>query len=284
MDTVTTIEQLRENVAYLWAAANKPNERLRVEAQKLLRNGSHYVALVDGKSVRFGPSRFIGYRSNTLKRHNRNHFKHGNVTDKAVNEIYGKQCITNPELDKAFLSFLRGIKAKPANKQRKYWWDSSVQQSLAKATNNTIVNDTNINHGGEATCLLPGTEILVTTKQRRNHDRFQRALLLEWDNRCAFSDCNIQSLVQAAHIKPWGACTPHERTDICNGLPLTPTAHALFDRGLVKVSRNGTLTSTSAASKQELCALGIKLGMKIIGYTPQHEAYMKARRKLLDRQ
>ena len=74
---------------------------------------------------------------------------------------------------------------------------------------------------------------------RRVHDRgvaqrvFRKALLLAYDERCAFCGLAFPDALEAAHIVPWGSCEPAQRLDVRNGVLLCASHHRLFDRNIM---------------------------------------------------
>jgi hypothetical protein len=67
---------------------------------------------------------------------------------------------------------------------------------------------------------------------RRGQREFREKLLAAYERRCAVTGCNIQDLLEAAHIIPYrGAETNH----LQNGLLLRSDIHTLFDCGLITI-------------------------------------------------
>ncbi len=76
-------------------------------------------------------------------------------------------------------------------------------------------------------------KILGQINRRRGQPAFRRALLRIYDGRCAVSDCNIESLLEAAHIHPYRG---PDTNSVQNGLLLRADIHTLFDLGLITLS------------------------------------------------
>ncbi len=86
--------------------------------------------------------------------------------------------------------------------------------------------------------ILSSTHILVTKRKalieaRIGQGRFRIGVLKRWNQGCAVTVCTALEALRASHIKPWRTCDDQERLDPENGLPLTATLDALFDRHLV---------------------------------------------------
>ena len=65
---------------------------------------------------------------------------------------------------------------------------------------------------------------------RRGQPAFRAALLAAYGGRCAVTGCDVQDVLEAAHISPYsGPSSDH----VCNGLLLRADIHTLFDCGLL---------------------------------------------------
>jgi putative restriction endonuclease len=67
---------------------------------------------------------------------------------------------------------------------------------------------------------------------------FRLALLDAYRGQCAFCGLSFEDALQAAHIIPWSRATAAQRVSPTNGLLLCSTHHALFDAGILGVSRD----------------------------------------------
>jgi hypothetical protein len=73
-----------------------------------------------------------------------------------------------------------------------------------------------------------------TIVQRQGQPAFRNALMDAYERRCAITGCDVGDVLEAAHISPYLG----EHTNrVTNGLLLRADIHTLFDRGLIKVSR-----------------------------------------------
>lgn len=65
---------------------------------------------------------------------------------------------------------------------------------------------------------------------RRGQPAFRAALLAAYGGRCAVTGCDVEAVLEAAHISPYsGPSSDH----VCNGLLLRADIHTLFDSGLL---------------------------------------------------
>jgi hypothetical protein len=74
--------------------------------------------------------------------------------------------------------------------------------------------------------------VLSSIVRRQGQPAFRQRLLAAYDGRCAVSECEVEAVLDAAHIVPYhGSETNH----ISNGLLLRTDIHTLFDLELVAV-------------------------------------------------
>ncbi len=81
--------------------------------------------------------------------------------------------------------------------------------------------------------VIDGREHVMTSiVYRRGQPAFRTQLLDLYDGKCALSDCNVEEVLEAAHIVPYmGPATNHPS----NGLLLRGDLHTLFDLGLIAI-------------------------------------------------
>jgi hypothetical protein len=76
---------------------------------------------------------------------------------------------------------------------------------------------------------------------RLGQGQFRAAVENRWNGRCAVTGCAIPAVVRASHIKPWSKSTNPERLNPANGVLLAAHIDALFDRGLISFTNNGSM-------------------------------------------
>lgn len=121
METISTIDELRTNIAILdrYSQSNQP---LEVDFYtSLVRSGRCFVMYkIDGVN-RFAPSRFVGYKNNSMMLHGRNSSKDGRVTTPVISDVLGGQCTFDKEIEKLYHSFCLFLGYAPYMYRRKYW-------------------------------------------------------------------------------------------------------------------------------------------------------------------
>jgi len=83
------------------------------------------------------------------------------------------------------------------------------------------------------TSKMDGREkILRSIRVRRGQQSFRNSLLRAYSEKCAFTDCEVLGVLEAAHISPYRG----EHTNrVANGLLLRADMHTLFDSGLITI-------------------------------------------------
>ncbi len=70
-------------------------------------------------------------------------------------------------------------------------------------------------------------------KARRGGEKFRKHLLEKYNNTCVVTGCNIVSILEAAHIRPYRGLNDNH---ISNGLLLRSDIHTLFDLDLIGIN------------------------------------------------
>ena len=121
MDVVTTEEEIRKNLATFENYLCDGSEDEQQFAYDLIRRGSCFIAYkIDGE-LRFSPSRYTGYLSNTKDMHLANSDKDGKETNAAINKVVGYTLSPNDDLESEYVAFASKLGITPNKKSRKYW-------------------------------------------------------------------------------------------------------------------------------------------------------------------
>ena len=83
-------------------------------------------------------------------------------------------------------------------------------------------------------------EYLNLTLARKGQGVFRDQLLQKF-NSCILTGERNKKLLDAAHIKPWTISSDDEKTDVNNGILLTPTLHRMFDLGYFSIKENAEI-------------------------------------------
>ena len=91
---------------------------------------------------------------------------------------------------------------------------------------------------------------------------YRRELLNKFQNKCAVTGAELKEILIASHIVPWKDSSDKERRDVNNGILLSPTYDALFDKHLISFDDSGSIIISSKI-KNLVNVLGIDLHAKI---------------------
>lgn len=121
---------------------------------------------------------------------------------------------------------------------------------------------------------------LVTS--RVGQGAYRTALLEKFRHQCAVKRCGPPEILIASHIVPWKEASDAERLDPENGILLSPTYDALFDRRLISFARDGTIVMSRLLKDEVWSSLGVKpsdridVTPKMIAYLTRHLKKLKA--------
>ncbi|MFD2786209.1 hypothetical protein [Hymenobacter rubripertinctus] len=97
------------------------------EARRFIERGTCFLAYNDGKTMRFAPSRFIGYQNNTFDKHSSNAERDGRVTNPAISRLLETPLpLADTELEEQYQQYCHSLGITPRPKgsfgvSRKYW-------------------------------------------------------------------------------------------------------------------------------------------------------------------
>jgi predicted restriction endonuclease len=96
---------------------------------------------------------------------------------------------------------------------------------------------------------------LVTS--RVGQGAYRKRIIHRWEYQCAVTGFNKLEVLIASHIMPWKDATDDERLDVDNGLLLSPTYDALFDRHLISFEKNGSIILSDKIELDAFKKIGI---------------------------
>jgi putative restriction endonuclease len=118
---------------------------------------------------------------------------------------------------------------------------------------------------GLSTCFIPerinpnskeGKDAISTARRRINQSVFRRWIVGLYGNACCVTGLNVPDVLQASHIVSW-ASDSRNRMNPSNGLCLSATYHAAFDRHLISFDDDYRMVLSSQIRDyctHEICA------------------------------
>ena len=86
---------------------------------------------------------------------------------------------------------------------------------------------------------------------------YRKRIIHRWEYQCAVTGFNKLEVLIASHILPWKMATDEQRLDVDNGLLLSPTYDALFDRHLISFENNGSIILSDSIETDAYAKIGI---------------------------
>jgi 5-methylcytosine-specific restriction protein A len=96
---------------------------------------------------------------------------------------------------------------------------------------------------------------LVTS--RVGQGAYRKRIIHRWEYKCAVTNFNKLDILIASHIVPWSKSTDHERLDVNNGLLLSPTYDALFDKHLITFDNKGKIQLSDQIENSAYQKIGV---------------------------
>lgn len=129
--------------------------------------------------------------------------------------------------------------------------ESLLDQQLEES--DTAVAEPAINHDTWGKTPKGATTKLGLVEQRRRQNFFRRVVLGSYGFKCCVTSNPVPELLRASHIVPWSQSTK-ERLNPRNGLCLSATFDAAFDRGLITFTDEFLLMLSPKLSQFKDCS------------------------------
>lgn len=119
---------------------------------------------------------------------------------------------------------------------------------------------------------------LVTS--RVGQGAYRKRIIHRWEYKCAVTGFNKLDILIASHIVPWCDSNDNERLDVDNGILLSPTYDALFDRHLISFENTGKIILSNNIEIHAFNKIGIKGSEKIDKLSGYNFNYLDRHRKV----
>jgi hypothetical protein len=120
-------------------------------------------------------------------------------------------------------------------------------------------------------------EGLVTT--RVGHGAYRKSIIHRWEYKCAVTGFDKLNLLIASHIVPWKDATDEVRLDVHNGILLSPTYDALFDRHFISFDNSGKIILSDSIEYQAYQKIGVSGKEKINDLSIYNQSYLEKHRE-----
>jgi hypothetical protein len=118
---------------------------------------------------------------------------------------------------------------------------------------------------------------LVTS--RVGQGAYRKSIIHRWDYQCAVTGFDKLEVLIASHIVPWAESTNNERLDVNNGILLSPTYDALFDRHLISFDHTGRIILSDGIESQAYQKIGVTGRESIKNLSMENQVYLERHRQ-----
>lgn len=105
---------------------------------------------------------------------------------------------------------------------------------------------------------LEGQDVDAVVKRRVGQGVFRNSLLDDFGMACCMTGLKNSRLLIASHIVPWSKSAPAQKLDPENGLLLSVSMDALFDKGLISFSSTGSILIGNDLNAEAVEILGLE--------------------------
>lgn len=149
----------------------------------------------------------------------------------------------------------------------------------------SVVSDPLIEYGivPQSRIVPPNvTERTGLVTSRVGQGAYRKRIIHRWEYKCAVTEFNKLDILIASHIVPWCNSNDNERLDVDNGILLSPTYDALFDRHLISFENNGKILLSNTIDIKAFNKIGVIGSEKIDKLSPYNLNYLDSHRKFFN--
>ena len=125
------------------------------------------------------------------------------------------------------------------------------------------------------------TERISQVKSRVGQGAYRKSIIHRWRYQCGVTGFDDPRILIASHIVPWKDANNDERLDVDNGILLSPTFDALFDKHFISFENNGKIILSDEIEKEAFLKIGITGTEKLqqihtgnIQYLERHQLFL----------
>lgn len=120
---------------------------------------------------------------------------------------------------------------------------------------------------------------LVTS--RIGQGAYRKSIIHRWQYQCAVTGFSKLDILIASHIIPWSKSSNEQRLDVHNGILLSPTYDALFDRHLISFNDKGRIILSDSIEISAYEKIGVTGREQIKDLSAYNENYLAIHRNEL---
>ena len=131
----------------------------------------------------------------------------------------------------------------------------------------------------EAEIVLPNeTERKGLVTSRVGQGAYRKRVIHRWEYKCAVTGFDKLNVLIASHILPWADANDNQRLDVHNGILLSPTYDALFDRNLISFENNGKIILSNRIERDAYKKISVTGNEKIKNLSRYNFEYLEMHR------
>jgi 5-methylcytosine-specific restriction enzyme A len=121
---------------------------------------------------------------------------------------------------------------------------------------------------------------LITS--RVGQGAYRKRIIHRWEYKCAVTGFDKLNVLIASHILPWAIADDNQRLDVHNGILLSPTYDALFDRHLISFENSGKIILSETIETQAYQKIGVTGKEQIKNLSQYNFDYLSQHRNQFD--
>lgn len=239
METVGSVDDIVRNVLTFNGYRNSALPEEREFYTERIRLGKIFVAIHSKKGVLLCPSRFAGYKANTMEKHIAFEYKSGTVTTPRITSVLGASHEPRPEIEEEYLALCGTIQAVPSKKQRSYWVMQDGDYEKAMPVLKTSAGSGYPDEIDSNQTFPEGSLKQVNVNAYERNQGARRACIEHHGTNCAVCEMNFKTaygeigngFIHVHHLHPLALRDAEYDVDPINDLkPVCPNCHAMLHR------------------------------------------------------
>lgn len=108
---------------------------------------------------------------------------------------------------------------------------------------------------------------------------YRKRIVYRWEEKCAVTGYNKPEILVASHILGWKDSDNEQRLDVDNGILLSPTYDALFDRHFITFENSGKIILSDKIESDAYRRVGVSGKEAIAKFSSGNHLYLESHRK-----
>jgi len=126
------------------------------------------------------------------------------------------------------------------------------------------------------------TERVGLVTSRVGQGAYRKRIIHRWEYKCAVTGFDKLEVLIASHILPWAKSDNNQKLDVHNGILLSPTYDALFDRELISFENSGKIILSNKIEPLAFQKVGVTGKEQIKNLSESNFEYLEKHRELFN--